>query len=214
MAKKKSNVATHSDGKHNTVDKERIGLDRLVFFSDAVFAISITLLALEIRLPAIERPVTSAALLKSLLLLWPKYISYVISFLVIGIFWIAHHRKFHFIVHYDNMLLSLNLLLLMAVAFSPFPTSIIGEYMNQTATIFYALTMMLTSLLTAVIWWYASHNNRLIDASLDPRQRRRETWRSLLLPVIFLVSIGLSFISDTLAKLSWLLAAIAAHLIR
>jgi uncharacterized membrane protein len=214
MAKKTSNMATHSDSKHNAVDKERIGLDRLVFFSDAVFAISITLLVLEIRLPAIERPVTSEALLKSLLVLWPKYISYIISFLVIGIFWIAHHRRFRFIVRYDNTLLSLNLLLLMAIAFSPFPTSIIGEYKNQTATIFYALTMTLTSLLAAVIWWYASHNNRLIDVSLDPRQRRRETWRSLLLPVIFLGSIGLSFISDSLAKLSWLLAAIAAHLIR
>ncbi len=95
MTKKKPTMGAASGDNHEASDKGRLGLDRLIFFSDAVFAISITLLVLEIRLPAMEGNVTSTMLVSGLLALWPKYLAYVISFLVIGIFWIAHHRGFN-----------------------------------------------------------------------------------------------------------------------
>jgi len=141
-------------------------------------------------------------------MIWPKYLSYVISFLVIGSFWTGHHRKFRFILGYDVNLLLLNILLLMADAFIPFPTSVISEYGNLTATIFYAVVMIVTGLLNAAVWVYASYNNRLVDPNFTAQRRRRETLRALIVPAVFLLSIGLAFINDDLAKYSWLLIAV------
>ncbi len=208
MAKKTSKPVQAFEGKPVEAHQEDLGLERLVFFSDAVFAIAITLLALEIRLPPLEGELTNEQLLQSLLALWPAYLGYLVSFLVIGGFWIGHHRRFRLILRYDANLILLNLLLLMVVAFIPFPTSIISEYGNQTATIFYALTVTVAGLLSAAIWLYSSHHNRLTDAHLDVQFRRRESRRTLVIPLIFLLSIGLAFINDDWAKFSWILIAI------
>jgi uncharacterized membrane protein len=186
---------------------DHVGLERLVFFSDAVFAIAITLLALEIRLPAGEGDLNNAELWASLTAIWPKYLAYILSFLVIGIFWIGHHRRYRFIQRYDGNLLFLNLLLLMVVAFIPFPTSLISEHGNQTATIFYAATMTVSGLVAIIIWLYASRGHRLIDPDLDRRTIQRETLRLLVVPAIFVLSIGLAFINDDLAKFAWVLVA-------
>jgi len=197
-----------------TTHQDQFGLERLVFFSDAVFAIAITLLALEIRLPATEGVMSEAELLRSLVALWQEYLSYVVSFLVIGAFWLGHHRKFRLIERYDRRLLWINLLLLMTVAFIPFPTSVISEYGNTTGTIFYAASMTVSGLMLAALWWYASHHNRLVDPHLDRRQRRLETWRTLVVPGIFLLSIGIALINDDLAKFSWILIAPVSLLLR
>lgn len=197
-----------------SAERNRLGLERLIFFSDAVFAIAITLLALEIRLPSDANELSNAALLQSLFVIWPKYLSYVISFLVIGAFWLGHHRRFLYIERYDRSLLILNLLLLMAVAFIPFPTSIISDNGGLVATIFYASAIVVAGLLAAVVWWYASHRNRLINADLGAHERRRERLQTLAMPGVFLVSIALAFVNDDLAKASWGLILIIALLIR
>lgn len=191
-----------------------MGLERLVFFSDAVFAIAITLLALEIRLPAVEGNLTNAGLTAALLGLWPKYLGYGISFLVIGFVWVGHHRKFRYIRDIDSNLLMLNLLLLMTIAFIPFPAAVLSEYGNRTATIFYALVMALTGFFSTALWWYASGHERLTGANLDARHRRIETWRTLIMSVIFLLSIGLAFFNDNLAKTSWGLIFVTSYLLR
>lgn len=190
-------------------EADQLGLERLVFFSDAVFAIAITLLALEIRLPSLGENVTDQQLLQGLLSIWQKYLSFAVSFLVIGGLWMGHHRKFRFIKRQNGRLLLLNILLLMGIAFIPFPTSVISEYSNRTATIFYAFIMAVVGLLNTLVWVYSSHNNRLIDPHFDPKQRRRETIRSLIVPGIFLLSIGVAFIDADLAKYSWILIAVA-----
>jgi uncharacterized membrane protein len=196
---------THVPAPHPSEPYDHVGLERLIFFSDAVFAIAITLLALEIRLPAAEAELTDGQLLDSLLGLWRSYMAYVISFLVIGSFWLGHHRKFRWIRRYDRRLLLLNLLLLMVVAFLPFPTSVISEYGNQTATIFYALTMALAGVLSAALWWYAERAPQMIDPALDARRRRHELINPLLSAAIFLISCGIALIDSDLAKFSWLL---------
>ena len=185
-----------------------------MFFSDAVFAIAITLLALEIRLPGGEGALTDDELSRQLLSLWPKYLAYAISFFVIGTFWLGHHRRFRFIRRYDRRLLLINLFLLLLVAFIPFPTAVISEYTNRTATIFYALIMTLTGLMSGAIWWYAAWHDRLIDPNMDRRHRRYERLAPLVIPGIFLFSIGLAFIDPDLARYSWALTAPAALLIR
>jgi uncharacterized membrane protein len=205
MPKTAAHPIIKSEKISETTEQDRRALDRIVFFSDAVFAIAITLLALEIRLPAGEIAATDAQLRAQLLGMFPKYLAFVISFLVIGTFWISHHRKFRFIRRYDNNLLAINLLFLMTVAFMPFPSSVISEYGNRAATIFYALTMSLAGFFSTAIWIYASHHNRLIDAHLDEATRRGLFYGPLLGIAVFVLSIGLAIISPSLARLSWVL---------
>ncbi|MCZ2115638.1 MAG: DUF1211 domain-containing protein [Anaerolineae bacterium] len=194
-------------------EEDSFGLERLIFFSDAVFAIAITLLALEIRLPVPAGELSDGQLARMLVGIWHKYLGFVISFLVIGAFWTGHHRKFRFIKRYDTDLILLNLLLLMGIAFIPFPTSILSENAGKTATIFYAMIIVATGLLNAAIWLYASRNNRLLAPDFGDRQRRHETLRALVVPAVFLLSIGLAFINADLAKYSWLLIAVAIRFV-
>lgn len=193
---------------------DTIGLERLIFFSDAVFAIAITLLVLEIRLPGGEIILNEEQLQAQLGGMWHKYLGYVISFMVIGVFWNAHHRKYRYIKRYDNGLILLNLLLLMGIGFIPFPSSLISEYPGPTATIFYAATMMFVSITMAVTWAYAAHGNRLIDPSLGKNRRRQEIIRPLMTGLVFLLSIGIAFINADLARLSWLLILPASMIAR
>ena len=192
---------------HNT---DQLGLERLIFFSDAVFAIAITLLALEIRLPETDKLLDNSQLSEQLAGMWHEYLAYIISFLVIGTFWMAHHRKYHFIKRYDSRLMMLNLLFLMIVAFIPFPSSIISKYPDRSATVFYALIMVLAGIFLSGIWWYASYRNRLIDAHLDPKQRQRQFITPLITSSIFLLSIGITFWDANLARVSWLLILVAS----
>jgi uncharacterized membrane protein len=203
--KKKSGLNNSLEKEQDTSDQDRLGLDRLVFFSDAVFAIAITLLVLEIRLPSGAESLNNTQLLISLAGIFQKFLAYVISFLVIGTFWIAHHRKFRFIKKYDRGLLFLNLLVLMVIGFIPFPSSLISENPGSTATIFYALTMVLAGLLMLVLWAHAVRHNRLIDPAITKKQRWREVAAPLSTVAIFLVSVGIAFFSADLARLSWLL---------
>ncbi len=88
-------------------------------------------------------------------------------------------------------------------------SQVIGENENRTATIFYALVMTIAGLFNATIWLYASHKHRLIELQFPPQQITRETIRTLIVPGVFLVSIGLAFINPILAIYSWLLIAVA-----
>ncbi len=193
--------------------EDETGVERLVFFSDAVFAIAITLLVLNIQLPGNIAGLSDRDLLASLLAIGPRYFAYVISFLVIGVFWMGHHHRFGSIRRYNRRLIFLNLLLLMAVAFIPFPTGVIAENGNRTGTIFYALSVALAGLLTAAGWEYASRA-RLVDPRITARERISETLRILVVPGVFLVSIGLAFINPDLAKYAWILTIPLTLLIR
>ncbi len=208
MSRKVRSKSTNKQNKSapdTNKENDQFGLERLVFFSDAVFAIAITLLSIDIRLPDTDVALTNAQLWYELLEIWPKYLAYVISFMVIGLFWINHHRRYRFIRSYDRRLIFLNLVLLMAIAFVPFPTSVLSDYGNRTATIFYALVMILINSISALIWWYASHDNRLIDPNMSREEKRHQMMVPLLVIAVFALSIGLAFIDDDLAKYALLL---------
>ena len=96
-------------------------------------------------------------------------------------------------------------MLLMVIAFIPFPSSIISKYPDRSATIFYALTMALVGFLLAAIWGYAAHKNRLIDPNLETKQQRRQLIAPLLTSAVFLLSIVISFLNANLSRISWLL---------
>ena len=183
-------------------------LDRIVFFSDAVFAIAITLLVLSIEVPQIPENLVAEELLDQLFDLGRNMLSYVISFLVIFSFWTVHHSIFSSIRGYDRGLLWLNGLFLMAVAFLPFPSALLGEYGDQQLVVaIYAGSMAVTRLLLSAVWWYASMGQRLIVSGLDPGLIRAHHIRGVVIPLIFLISIGISFFSVRAAIYSWVLLA-------
>jgi uncharacterized membrane protein len=194
--------------------KDEMGLERLVFFSDAVFAIAITLLALEIRLPEDIVHASNTELLQSLISIWPKYLGYSIGFLSIGNFWVIHHRQYRYIERYDTRLVFINLLILMSVAFIPFPTAVISENGNRTATILYALSASAVGLLSGLLWIYASYERRLVAPDMEYAVVRRGIVRNLIAPAVFLFSIGLSYFDPDLAKFSWILIAPAVFLVK
>jgi uncharacterized membrane protein len=175
-----------------------VELERLVNFSDAVIAIAITLLVVQFSVPAENEDVADALLDR-----WPQFFSFILSFLVIGVFWVAHHRIFRYIARFDQRLLWLNLLFLMCIAFLPYPTAVLGEHDTSRASIvFYASAVGVTGAMLAVLWRYvvrARHLNERADVQTIAYMTRR----SLVTPVTFLASIPLAFISLRLAQIVW-----------
>src|SRR6266550_3995813 len=142
--------------------------DRVLFFSDAVFAIAITLLVVDIRVPAV---VANAS--RELHDDRGKILSFAISFLVIGLFWMGHHRMFRYITALDRPLIFLNLLFLGAIAFLPYPTALLfaGNTRQPAAPAFYASCVAAAGLLELVVWLYAIRTKGLVPASVSPALR-------------------------------------------
>lgn len=183
------------------------GIERINALSDGVFAIAITLLVLNIEVPNdIPANLVTQELPGRLAALVPDFLSYAISFLVIGSYWMAHRAIFQGIRALDRGLIWLNILFLMFVAFLPFPTALLDEYPNyQLPVALYAGSLAVARLPLTAIWWYATHNRRLIHEHLDARTVRSHRIRGLAIPLVFLLSISLSFISTTAAIFSWIL---------
>ena len=154
-----------------------LSTNRLEAFSDGVFAIAITLLILGIAVPDGGFSLTSDAFTKSLLLLWPKVASFIISFAIVGIFWYVHHFMFHYIERSDRILVWLNTLCLMTVSFFPFPAEFIGRYpRQQVAIILYEGTFLLMGLSLLAVWICASRHPRIIHPKVDPNFIRWGRW--------------------------------------
>jgi uncharacterized membrane protein len=153
------------------------GTARLETFSDGVFAIAATLLVLEFS-------VTSGRDLGSQLLhLWPSYLAYATSFVTIGIIWMNHHHTVSLLARTDRTMLFVNNLLLLTIAFLPFPTRLVAQYLQrdgeQAATLVYAATLVLMASLHQVWWQYARRNRRLIAAD-TPESALRAVDRAYL----------------------------------
>jgi len=170
-----------------------LSTNRLEAFSDGVFAVAITLLVLNLQVPQIA---SASELVPKLGALWPKLLSYVLSFVIVGIYWVAHHNTFHYIKRSDRTLLWLNILLMMCIVFIPFPTALLGQYPEQrVSVIIYAGTLVITGLVLQLLWWYATSGYRLVDRNIDPRLVQRATRRNLTAPLIYLLAIGISLFS-------------------
>ena len=180
-------------------------LDRLIFFSDAVFAIVMTLLILDIRVP----DVAPREVLGLVFDLWPKILSYVLSFLVIGLYWIGHHQTFRYVRSYDRTLLWLNLVFLLSISFIPFPTALLGEYGElRFSVIFYAASLGVARLLLALMWWYVVSGPIRTSDDLDRGLANYHFLRSLAIPAVFFLSIGIAFFSPDAAVVSWVLLVV------
>ena len=185
-------------------EQNELGLERIVFFSDAVMAIAITLLAIDLKVPEISPSQAAAELPAQFSALTPRIMSFVISFAVVGIYWTAHHRYFRYIKRYDGGLIALNLLFLLFIVVMPFVAGILGQYAYlPVGVIPYSAAVAAIGFVISALWFYASHNHRLVDASLDDHFIRTRTIISLVIPLVFLVSIPFAFLSPVAAIVVW-----------
>ena len=146
--------------------------------------------------------------------LGPKYLSFLISFLVIASYWTSHQHIFSYIIRTDGRLMWLNICLLLCIAFQPFPTSVLGTYSNTPAVTFYAGTLVVTGLIVLALWVYATTRRRLVGSNLSTRQIRHLTLRLACPPLVFLVSIFIAQVNPRLAEYSWLTIALIVALLR
>lgn len=156
--------------------RDQFQLERLAFFSDAVFAIAITLLIIEVRIPA-GTPDTEAGVAQALVDLIPQYIGFLVSFFVIGRFWIGHHRVFGRLSRIDDTLVARNLLFLMTIAFMPFPTALVSHFVSTRVGIgVYAAWLTLAGGLSVWLQRYALQGPLLAGGSDDLHRWRRTAW--------------------------------------
>jgi uncharacterized membrane protein len=192
-----------------------IDQNRVVNFSDGVFAFAATLLVLKIDLPTLSQTdLTSARITHELFSLWPQYFANIISFLIIGYYWLTHHAVFGLVKKYDQTIIWLNILFLIFLSFLPFPVDLFGDFGNsEVIIIFYSASLSLVGFILAAIWIYASYKNKLIEANMSKHQVFYYSCRFLLAPVIFLLSIPLVFIDPLLAKISWIFVVLGIFII-
>ncbi len=185
-------------------------LERIILFSDAVFAIAITLLVLEIKLPSSNLPVTAAIFDENLLEIVPRLIGFLISFLLIGFYWMTHHRIFAHVIRYDKTLLRLNLLLLLFIVLLPFSTSLLAEY-NYLARPYavYYLNIGCVGFSLFLLQLHLTKPIRLLRSCYDtPLQQRLDRAHLLSIPLIFFTGAILaasgSFVLLTCSKFVYL----------
>ena len=178
-------------------------------FSDGVFAIAATLLVLELKVPEVEPGGLADALLDN----WPSYATYVVSFLVIGIIWVNHHAVMERIRKVNRPLLFLNLVFLMAVALIPFPTALLADYLQaghdeRLAAVVYGGSMTLMGVTFGSMWAYAVLSADLLHEGVDPVRARRSLWIFTAGNPLYVLAIGASLLSATLALAIYALLAL------
>jgi uncharacterized membrane protein len=181
---------------------------RVEAFSDGVFAIAITLLILAV---GIEEAFAEGKVDETLRHLWPAYIAYAVSFLTIGIMWVNHHTVFRHFERVDRPLLLLNILLLMLVSFTPFPTRIVAQHVRneadrEPAALLYGFTMTLTAICFLAVWMYGSR--RLLRPDADMREVSGITRSYLPGAPIYLGATLLAFVSPIVSLVIFALLAV------
>ncbi|RYF87039.1 MAG: DUF1211 domain-containing protein [Chitinophagaceae bacterium] len=172
--------------------KKEFQLERMILFSDAVFAIAITLLAIEIRVPEVAKELVSDHVLKDKMLeLVPKFIGFIVSFFVIAIYWVVHHRTFGFVVNYNQRLLWLNLFFLLAVVLMPFSSGFYSEYVIRQVklpVIVYVCNIVFLGTMSLVIWNYIANPKRQLSEGITPEMTRYFRFRAVVPPFAFLLT--------------------------
>lgn len=172
---------------------------RVEAFSDGVFAIAITLLILEIKVP----PHAGDHLWRELGRMWPSYAAYVVSFLIIGIMWVNHHTLFSYVARIDRTLMFLNLLLLMTVVAIPWPAALMAEYLREpgashVAAVVYSGLMVVMALNYQALWWHLTRTGHLFDDRVDSAAARATRARFAIGSLAYPATVGLAFVSAPL----------------
>ncbi len=174
---------------------------RVEAFSDGVLAIAITLLILEVKVPEVESP---SGLARALADTWPSYVTYLVTFGVIGIMWVNHHALFERIKVVNRTLMFLNLLLLMTISFLPFPTALLARYLRvggqdaSVAAAVYSLNALCIALAFSAMWRYLSRTPAVLADGFTTEMARTALKRAGIGPVIYAATIVIAFINPYL----------------
>ncbi len=213
-------MAEHSGSRHGPESARRlpalrqlsragfIEYDRVIFFSDAVFAIAITLLAINLHGPGGGK--VSA---HEIGLAIPRIVGFAISFVVIAFFWLAHHGIFRYVVALDRPLIALNLAFLALIAFLPYPTDLLSASSTTASVIFYATCCALAGLAQAAFWLYATRSPTGLTSPAAEPVRTYILLRVLRVPCVFLLSIPVAIVAPRIAPFIWLLIWISGALL-
>jgi uncharacterized membrane protein len=172
--------------------------NRLEAFSDGVFAIVITLLVLEIGTPVVDEGESLAHALREQ---WPQYAGYLVTFLVVGVMWLNHHRIFEQVQVVDRTLLLLNLDLLLWTALLPWPTSVAAEYLTEggdnatTALAVYGGIILLCAISFSALFLWITHDDALVGQPMPAEARRAARLRFSLGFPAYLIAFGLAWVS-------------------
>ncbi len=198
-------------------DMERLGfqLERFIFFTDGVFAISITLLIIDLKILPQEFP-TDASLWHALSGMSVRFLGFLISFGIVGHYWSVHHRIFGYVIRSSTSLIWLNLGYLLSVVLLPFSSGLLGEYSTHTELKIpygiYSFNMVLTGLMNCWLWAYVSHPKRkMLSREISKARIRLGIYRSLVIPVIFTLSFLIFWWFPVVSRLVLLLIPVTLH---
>ncbi len=195
-------------------ETSRRDIDRLVAFSDGIFAIAMTLLVLSISIPELNNNGSNLnqQVWQAIKDQYPEIFAYFLSFVVIGRYWLIHHRVFRLIHRVDPGLFSLNLALLSLIALMPYSTEVYGRYQSTTsALVIYALTVSLVGIVQIFLLEYIN-NKKLLDPKVRPNFLVMARPRSYIVPAIFLISIPVAFFTEQ-AWIIWIVGLVLARFI-
>ena len=183
----------------------QIKVGYLISFSDAIFAFSMTFMALSIQIPTFSGDIGDSELaVKLIQFVIPNIIHYVISFIVVGMYWISYHRIFEHIRTTNITLIWLNMLFLMLIGLVGYFTGLLATYeTHRIVVISFSIVIATTGFVLCLLWWYATHDRKLVDHDMNEHLIKYHLRRIYVAPLIFLASIGISFINVQAAQIFW-----------
>lgn len=193
------------------IEGEDIG--RILALSDGVFAFAMTLLALSLTVPfvSVSGPAASGPLAAGLWQDWNVFLAYTFAFVMIAVWWVAHHRTFQYIARYNGRLVWINMALLLEIAVMPFVLSVFTHYSEaQVAVDLFAALQVALGITTTVLWDYARHA-KLLKPDVPAAAATFYSRRGYLSAAVFAGSIGVSFVSVPAAEYSWVLTFVVTQ---
>jgi uncharacterized membrane protein len=193
-------------GRESSRDRQDISdIHRISSLADGVFAIVMTLLVLGVEVPQVPDEMIADQLFREVFLLWPLIAAYVVSFLVLGIYWMGHHTQFHFMRGVDRIALWMNILFFMFISLVPFTTKMVGQYSGQeVALVLYGSNLLAISLMLLAHWEYAARSG-LLKPSTGQEEKKKVTRLIMIGAAVFAAGIGMGFVNPSWSLFVFLL---------
>lgn len=193
-------IAKLFSNKKSLIDDEDIPKERLQALVDGIFAIAMTLLVFSVHVPDVAETASAGDLLKGLQVLLPSIATFLVSFVILGMFWVAHHTEFHYIKKLDHRLIWMNIFYLLFVCLVPFSAELLGDFLlNQTAIVFYGINLMAMVLIHAAIWNHVTARQQLVIEYVDQRINKLVRRISYFAVAAYFLAILLSFWNPIIA---------------
>ena len=172
---------------------------RIEALTDGIFAIAMTLMVFDIKVPAVTQ-MNQLNLRHELIQLWPRFLAYVINFVMLGVYWVGHHNQYHYIRRTDRPFLWINIFFLMGVSLIPFSTGLLGQFPeDRTALGVYGLNLIMVGGFLYAHWSYATREHRLVQRQISSEVVRQAKYRIMIGPVASILAICASFVSTRLS---------------